>query len=201
MKLFYSPTSPYVRKVRVVAIELGLAEQIELRLTNAWDVATDLPDYNPLGKVPALMISEGEVLFDSPVICEYLNSLGEENKLFPINPSARWQALRLQALADGILDAVVLMRLESLRPRALQSDDWRERQLRTVRRSLDYVESRTGELEGVVTIGQISLACALGYLDFRLAEEDWRQDHPQLASWFVDWQARPSMQETKPPPA
>jgi len=201
MKLYYSPTSPYVRKVRVVSIELGLEDKIELLTTNPWDPATALGNFNPLGKVPALMISENEVLFDSPVICEYLDSLHNTNKLFPENASARWQALRLQALADGVLDAVVLMRLESLRPIALQSEDWRERQLEAVRRSLDYAELKSAELEGEVTIGTISLACALAYLDFRLAEEDWRNDHPQLASWFVNWQSRASMQETKPPPA
>lgn len=199
MKLFYSPTSPYVRKVRISAIELGLVEQIELILTNPWENPSELADANPLGKVPALMIADNEVLFDSPVICEYLDSLNSEVVLFPASGEARWDALRLQALADGILDAAVMIRLDSLRPEAEQYSDMRIRQINVIRRALISLCSDMTRLIGPVTIGQIAVACALGYLDFRLPEEDWHKAHPKLDCWYVSWMERESMQVTMPP--
>ena len=178
MKLFFSPTSPYVRKVRITAIELGLEDQIELILSNPWENPPELADANPLGKVPALMISDKEILFDSPVICEYLDSLNKEVALFPAPGGLRWDALRLQALADGILDAAVMIRLDSLRPEAEQYSDVRIRQINVIRRALISLCSEMTRLIGPVTIGQIAVACALGYLDFRLPEEDWHSVHP-----------------------
>jgi glutathione S-transferase len=199
MKLFFSPTSPYVRKVRIAAIELGLDEQIELIATNPWDTPSDLTDVNPLGKVPALLISDGEILYDSPVICEYLDSLNESTHLIPLSGQSRWDALRLQALADGILDAAVMIRLDSLRPEAEQYSDMRIRQLKVIRRALQSFDTEMTRLIGPVTIGQIAVACALGYLDFRLPDEDWRQAHPKLECWYSSWLTRESMQATQPP--
>lgn len=201
MKLFFSPTSPYVRKVLVVALELGLDDQIQRLVTNPWDPETELTDYNPLGKVPALITDEDEVLFDSPVICEYLDSLHSGDKLIPPVGPARWHELRLQALADGVLDAAVLMRLEGLRPEEQQSKDWRSRQLNAIRRAVDVAESDSNLFDGAIKIGQISVACALAYLDFRLPEEDWRKGHPNLAHGYASWAARPAMQATMPPEA
>jgi len=199
MKLLFSPTSPYVRKVRVAAIELGLDDQLELILTNPWDTPSELTDANPLGKVPALLISEGEVLYDSPVICEYLNSLSENINLIPLSGQLRWDALRLQALADGILDAAVMIRVDSLRPEAEQNSGMRIRQLKVIRRALQSVDSEMTRLIGPITIGQITVACALGYIDFRLPDEDWRQVHPKLECWYSSWLVRESMQATLPP--
>jgi glutathione S-transferase len=201
MKLFFSPTSPYVRKVRIAAIELGLEDQIELILTNPWDNPPELADANPLGKVPALLISDNEILFDSPVICEYLDSLNREVTLLPSSGQARWDALRLQALADGILDAAVMIRYDSLRPEAEQYSGMRTRQINVIRRALISLCSEMTRLIGPVTIGQIAVACAIGYLDFRLAEEDWRKLHPKLDCWYVSWMQRESMQVTMPAPA
>ncbi|MFT5395555.1 MAG: glutathione S-transferase [Gammaproteobacteria bacterium] len=199
MKLFFSPTSPYVRKVRIAAIELGLEDQIELILTNPWENPPELADANPLGKVPALMTAANEILFDSPVICEYLDSLNSEVALFPASGEARWNALRLQAVADGILDAAVMIRLDSLRPEAEQYSDMRSRQINVIRRALISLCSEMTRLIGPVTIGQIAVACALGYLDFRLPEEDWHKQHPKLDCWYASWMERESMQVTIPP--
>jgi len=199
MKLFFSPTSPYVRKVRIAAIELGIEDQIELILANPWDNPPELAEANPLGKVPALIIADNQVLFDSPVICEYLDSLNTAVTLFPISGEARWNALRLQALADGILDAAVMIRLDSLRPEAEQNSDVRIRQINVIRRALISLCSEMTRLIGPVSIGQVAVACALAYLDFRLPEEDWHKVHPKLDCWYASWMERESMQATMPP--
>ncbi|MCB2102550.1 MAG: glutathione S-transferase N-terminal domain-containing protein [Rhodobacterales bacterium] len=198
MKLRYSATSPYVRKVMVTAIETGLADHIELIATNVWDPATDIGVHNPLGKVPALVTEGGEVLFDSPVVCEFLDSLHDGLKLFPPAGGARWTALRRQALADGLIDASVLRRLESGRPEGTWSLEWIERQRLTMARSLDTLEEEADELGETVTIGHIAIGCALGYLDFRFADDAWRADHPALADWYETFSARASMMRTAP---
>ena len=128
MTLRYSPTSPYVRKVMAMAIETGLIDRIKILRTDPWSPDTDLGADNPLGKVPALVLEDGTVLFDSPVICEFLDSLHDGPKLFPAPAESRWQALRLQALGDGLSDAAILRRLDSMRPEAQQSRNWQERQ-------------------------------------------------------------------------
>ncbi len=199
MKLFYAPTSPFVRKVQIVALELGLEDKIELILTNPWENPPELLLANPLGKVPALVISDNEILFDSPIICEYLDSLHTGDKLFPSEGKCRWDVLRIQALADGILDSTVMIRYDSQRPEAEQNHDMQSRQLDVIRRGLKSLCSEMPRLVGPISIGQITVACALGYLDFRLAKLDWRQDHPKLDGWYSSWISRPSMQATMPP--
>jgi glutathione S-transferase len=202
MKLRYSLTSPYVRKVMVVALETGLAERIERIPTMV--APTKLNDEvareNPLVKVPALTTDDGMILYDSPVICEYLDTLHTGAKLFPASDKARWLALRQQALGDGILDAAILGRYEILRPKEFQWPDWIDAQLRKVRGALGALEIETeaGELGGALTIGQITIACALGYLDFRYASEEWRTKHRRLAAWFDEFSKRKSIELTKP---
>jgi len=199
MQLRYSPTSPYVRKVMATAIETGLDKEIEKIPTNPWDAATDLPSDNPIGKVPALVIDDARVLFDSPVICEYLDSLHDGEKLFPSGGDARWSALRLQALGDGILDAAVLRLLEGRRPEEGQSPDWVERQKKVVDRALDTLEKEADTLKGDgAGIGEISAGCALGYLDFRFPDDDWRSGRPKLTGWHEKFSQRASMKETVP---
>jgi len=193
MKLRYSPTSPYVRKVLATAIELGLETRIERISTD--DLVTD----NPLSKVPALTMDDGEVLYDSPVICEYLDSLHQGARLFPPAGTARWRALRQQALCDGVLDAAILRMLESKRrPEALRWPDEIAKQGGKVARALDRLEAEAADLEGPLTIGQIAVGCTLGYLDFRFGDEDWRPTHPKLAAWHAEFAKRPSMLETVP---
>jgi glutathione S-transferase len=202
MKLRYSPTSPYVRKVMVVALETGLAERIERIVTMVAPTKPneDVARENPLVKVPALTTDEGMVLYDSPVICEYLDTLHSGPKLFPAVGKPRWMALRQQALGDGILDAAILGRYEILRPKEYQWPDWIDAQLRKVRGALGAleIEVQAGELGGPLTIGQITVGCALGYLDFRYASEEWRAKHRRLAAWFDEFSQRKAIELTKP---
>jgi glutathione S-transferase len=201
MKLRYAPTSPYVRKVMIVAIESGIADRIEKVATSVLPITPNdgLKAENPLVKVPSLTTDSGEVLYDSPVICEYLDSLHTAMKLFPASGPARWTALRRQALGDGILDAAILCRYETaVRPKELQWDSWIDGQMRKVRGGLDALEAE--RLDGAFDIGAITIACALGYIDFRYASEDWRKTRPRLAAWDAEISKRPSMVATAPPP-
>jgi glutathione S-transferase len=200
MKLRYSPTSPYVRKVVVVALETGLDSRIQRVPTNVWASDTDIGRDNPLGKVPALTTEGGEVLYDSPVICEYLDSLHDGAKLVPTAGGARWTALRRQALGDGILDAAVARVIEQrVRKENERSAMWIERQKTVVMRGLDAVEEEVPALRASpISIGHIVFAIACGYLDFRLATDNWRAGRPQLAKWYEEFAKRPSMTATVP---
>jgi glutathione S-transferase len=204
MKLRYSPTSPYVRKVSVTALELGLDGRIERLPTDTRDPESGHAADNPLGKVPALVTDEGEKLYDSPVICEYLDSLAGGSELFPPAGPARWRALRRQALADGILDAAVLKMLEmKRRPEALRWDGWVRLQGGKIAKALDQLEREAAAPDDPPTtdpptIGEVTVGCALGYLDFRFPEEDWRAARPALATWYEGFSGRPSMRQTEP---
>ncbi len=201
MKLFFSPASPFVRKCMVIAQEAGIADRIEKLPSAAGPVARDqtiIPS-NPLGKVPTLITDDGQVLYDSRVICEYLNDLAG-GVLFPAGGQARWQALADQALGDGIMDAALLARYEvALRPEALRWQDWVDGQMSKAHDALAQLEKNVKRLDGRLDIGVITIACALGYLDFRFASYDWRSTHPGVAAWFKTFNARPSMQATLPP--
>ena len=196
--LRYSTTSPFVRKVSATIIECGLENQVERQMTNPWAADTDLPSTNPLGKVPALTLENGEVLFDSPVICEFLDSLGTTPRLFPAGGIERWTALRQQALGDGILDAGVGRILESRRAPELQSAPVSDRFAAAIERSLDTLEARADELADGFTIGQLTVACALEYLDFRFSADNWRSGRPELTKWLESVASRPSLNQTVP---
>ena len=198
LKLRYSTTSPFVRKVSVTIIECGLENQVEDQLTNPFDPQTDLPSQNPLGKVPALIIDDHNVLFDSPVICEYLDSLSNVPRLFPADGKDRWNALRLQALGDGIMDAGVGRILESRRPSQLQSQAVSDRHRAAIERALDALQSDTKSLDSGFNIGHITVAVALEYLDFRFASENWRSGRSDLTTWHESVLDRPSLQQTQP---
>jgi glutathione S-transferase len=195
MKLYFSPTSPYVRKCLVTAHELGLAGRIELLPTNAHPVQRnrELIASNPLGKVPTFFADDGTVLYDSRVICEYLDDLGH-GSLFPRQGAARWAALTLQSLADGILDAALLARYEqAARPEALRWSDWLTGQLDKVHTSMAALEREAERLQGRVDIGTLTLGCAVGYLDLRFADLAWRARYPKLAQWAAQFGERESM--------
>lgn len=199
MKLFFSPASPYVRKCMVVAHEAGLADRIEQLPSAANPVNRDqaVVAANPLGKVPTLVTDAGEAMYDSRVICEYLDAQGG-GKLFPAG-AARWQALTLQALADGLLDAALLIRYEgNARPEALRWADWTRGQMEKISSALARFEESAPALADRLDIGAISAGCALGYLDFRFPQLDWRAGHPATAAWFARFNERPSMQATLP---
>ena len=196
MKLRTSPASPYGRKCQVVVIETGLQSRVQVVATNPKE--SDLRDQNPLGKIPVLVTDDGQVLFDSPVICEYLDSLHGGHKLFPEAGNVRWSALRMQALADGILDAALLRRYEGARPEALRSADWDAHQKHAISTGLDALERQSIVFAHQPGIGLVGAGSALGYLDFRFSHEPWRESRPKLADWYEQWRRRPSMRESEP---
>jgi glutathione S-transferase len=201
MKLFFNHASPFVRKVRVFARETGLDKNIEEIAIAVSPVQKNasLAQANPLAKIPALVLDDGTALFDSPVICEYLDSLHAGRKLFPAAGPARWTALKLQATGDGILDAGILCRYEmAVRPREFQWTDWIAGQKNKWHGGLDFLEREAGALDGDVTIGGIAAGCALGWLDFRYGDDNWRANRPNLARWHENFSARASMQATLP---
>ena len=200
LTLRHSPTSPYVRKVVVAAAERGLGDRLAFQATNPWDPADDLPGDNPLGKVPALKLEDGTVLFDSPVIVRYLDTLHDRAPLFPQDAGRRWWVERTHALADGILDAAVTRLIENVRrPSELYWADWDARQKAKIDRALDDLALDVDRLAvDPPDVAAIAAACALGYLDFRFQAEDWRASRPDLAEWYAAFADRTSMQETVP---
>jgi glutathione S-transferase len=201
MKLYYSATSPFVRKCLVSAHELGLRERIELLPATPHPVNRDraLVAYNPLGKVPTLVTDDGAVLYDSRVICEYLNTVGDGH-LMPEKAAERWRASCDAALADGIMEAAVLVRYETFaRPEHLRWKDWIDGQMDKVSCGLAEIEQRAGSLEQRIDLGTIAIGCALGYLDFRFAALGWKNSYAKTAAWFARFAARESMEATRPP--
>jgi len=200
MKLFYSPASPFVRKCLVVAHERGLADRIQTLDCAANPITRDatIVARNPLGKVPTLLTDEGPALYDSRVICEYLDALGGGG-LFPAAGPARWRALTEQALGDGMLDAAVLMRYEAaMRPEPLRWAAWTAGQTEKLHSGLAEMEAHAADWGDTVDIGKITFGCVLGYLDLRFASLDWRAAYPRTAAWFARFDARPSMRATAP---
>ena len=203
MTLYYSPGSPYARKVRAVAIETGLDKKIDMVNVALTPVApnADVDKHNPIGKIPALSV-KGMDLFDSPVICEYLDNQHKRRKLLPRKGRDRWVALRLQAMADGLLDAAILTRYENaLRPEDKRWPDWTKGQMKKIDGVLAQLEAESKSLKGKPTLGTITVGCALGYLDFRFADHNWRAKHPKLAKWFNGASKLASIKSTVPPPA
>lgn len=195
MKLYFSPFSPYVRKCLVTAHELGLDQRIELLPCAAHPVQRDakLVADNPLGKIPTFFSDDGLVLFDSRVICEYLNDLGQ-GSIFPPAGRARWEALTLHSLADGMLDAALLIRYEmTARPEALRWADWQAGQMAKIEAAMGALDGQVAALKGRVDIGTLALACALGYLDLRYDAWGWRGRFPGVAEWAEGFMQRPSM--------
>ena len=195
MKLFFSPTSPYVRKCLAVAVECGLVDRIEFLGSAAHPIQRDksIIEANPLGKVPTLLTDDGQILYDSRVIAEYLNDLGR-GKLFPAPGPQRWQALTLQALGDGILDAALLARYEqAARAEGERSKAWQAGQMDKIATSLADLERRAAELADRVDIGTLTLGCALWYLDLRFSDLGWRASYPRLAEWQAAFSQRDSM--------
>jgi glutathione S-transferase len=191
MKLRYNSMSPYTRKVVIVIAEAGIEDQVERIPTQPWFEFTDAHEVNPLGKIPALVLENGEVLYDSPVICEYVDSLHDGPKLFPPIGDARWTALRRLALGDGIIDTGGFGVLEERRVKAEQSPGWIARQNDAVDRCIEVMEKEASTY-GDLDIGLISLAVGLGHLDFRMPDCGWRNGHPVLTKWYEEVAKRPS---------
>ena len=197
MKLLYSKTSPYSRKVRLVIHEKRLNQVVTCVACNPFENTPDLEASNPLGKVPTLVLDDGSPLYDSPVICEYLDTL-TAGRLIPESGLERWTVLRWQALCDGILDAAYNIVMERRRSAEEQSADWITQWETQIRRSLDVVQESLDTLPGRVSLAQLSLGSSLAYLDFRLSELGWRDQHPELTAWHEDFSRRDAMQSTQP---
>jgi glutathione S-transferase len=203
VQLFYSANSPYARKARIIIRELGMESRVQ-------ETAVSLPAdaklraINPLGKIPALLLEDGSVIYDSPVICEYLDELGG-GSFFPRRSlfkeaEGRWRALTLQALGDGLADAVVRRNQETRLPPEKRSTELIERQTKAIEASFAVADRASPKFPAEPTIGEIAIACAIGYLDLRLPEDGWRDRYPKLAHWLAVFSERPSVQATKPPP-
>ena len=200
MKLYHAPASPFVRKVMVLLHEAKATDRVTLVPVsgNPLDPGTMPVDRNPLGKIPALERPDGPTLYDSRVITRYLDDLLKAH-LYPAAPHL-WDTLVIEATGDGIAEAAVLMRYEMhIRPEASRSLDWADAQWAKIARALTAVEERwMSHLAGPLDMGQIAIGCALGYLDFRLADRDWRKTRPALAAWYGAFSAQPAMQATAP---
>ena len=200
MQLYFSPASPFVRKVRVCLIESGLGARTELVAVsgNAVDPGTMPVDLNPLGKIPALALGDGRVLYDSRVICRYLDQ--RAGGLFYPADARLWDALVVEALADGIMDAGVLITYESrVRPEEMRFAPWVDGQWAKIARALDELERRwLPLLQGPFGMAQIAAACALAYLDLRHDARQWRKGHAALAAWEAALRERPSLVATRP---
>ena len=199
MQLYTNPASPFCRKVEVVLLETAQEKDVEkiLSVGHPIDAGSMPTGINPIGKIPVLARDDGPAIYDSRVICRFLNDRAAA-KLYP--ESRIWEVLTLEATGDGICDAAVLMVYEiRSRPESARYDPWIEGQWTKIARALHTLEDRwMSTLNGPLTIGQIAVGCALGYLDFRHPGRDWRSDHPALASWFADFAQRPAMKSTNP---
>ena len=199
MKLRYSPTSPFVRKVMVMLHETGLEGAVERVTVDPLDPEDVKDSPNPLGKIPCLITDDGEALYDSPVILEYLDRRHAGPRMLVDDGPERWTALRRQALADGMLEASVLVFVETLRRPERQSKGWIAHNKAAIGRAVDALERE--HLDGPPDLGRIAVAVALAFVDQTFPDEDWRAAHPRLARWFAGFDARPSMRATVLVPA
>lgn len=201
MKLHWSSRSPFVRKVMVFAHETGLADRLDCvrTLVVMSQPNAELMRENPLGKIPTLVLDDGTALYDSTVICEYLDSLHDDRKLFPPAGPQRWTALRWHALGDNLLDNLVLWRNEMLRPAQRQSPEMLAAFEAKVRSAVGALDREADRLTATpINIGHVSIGCALGYIDFRFGSLGWRNGNPQITKWYDVFNKRPSMQKTMP---
>lgn len=197
MELKYGAVSPYVRKVMVVAHESGAVERMRITPVKTREEPETILPFNPLAKIPALVLDDGSTILDSPVICEYLDTEFGGRRLLAASGPQRWRTLTREALADGILDAALLVRHERLRPAELQSKDWIASQLGKIYAGLDALE-READTFGALDLGLIAVGCALGYMPLRVPEIRQRERWPKLFAWFDEVSKRPSFAKTAP---
>lgn len=203
MTLYYNAASPFARKVLILLHETGQASRVSLKAVALTPVSPDVDVCrdNPCGKIPALCLADDNVIHDSRVILEYLDQQHVGNPLIPKEGSARWRRLTLASLADALMDAALLIRYETfLRPEEKHWAEWLDAQQEKIARTLAYFEAEAvTELSTHFDVASISVACALGYLDFRQPNLGWRSSYPRLANWYYEVSQRPSMLETQPP--
>jgi glutathione S-transferase len=201
MFLHYSPRSPFVRKVMIAALEVGVADRIEKvrSVTSMLRPNAELMKYNPWSKIPTLVLDDGLALIDSDVIMEYLDSLHDGPKLHPQAPEWRWKALRWRAFGSEMLDALILWRNERERQVERQLPQLIEAFTLKVRAGMEFLEREAEELQAApLNVGHIAIACALGYQNQRFAEHDWLSGYPRIAGWFAQFAQRPSFIATEP---
>ena len=203
MTLYYNAASPFARKVLILLHETGQSNRVSLKAVALTPVSPDVEVCrdNPCGKIPALCLADDNVIHDSRVILEYLDQQHVGNPLIPKEGSARWRRLTLASLADALMDAALLIRYETfLRPEEKHWSEWLDAQQEKIARTLAYFEAEAvTELSTHFDVASISVACALGYLDFRQPNLGWRSSYPRLANWYYEVSQRPSMLETQPP--
>lgn len=199
MQLFWSSRSPFVRKAMVAAHEAGIAGSIETRrvVVGANNPNADVMAVNPLNKIPTLVLADGTALYNSRVICEYFDTLHTGAPLFPRDGDARWAALRLQALGDGLMEVLVQRLGEQARPQEAQSEKHLIAYRLKMAATLDRLEGNSQALQAPLAIGQIAVGCALAHMDFRFGADNWRGGRDRLARWFDAFDQRPSMQATR----
>lgn len=207
MRLMYAPQSPFARKVRAAAIELGLADRIELEYAEVVpgrENSVFAESVNPLRKVPALILDHGETIVDSTVICEFLDALAGGGRLIPASGPDRWRVLSQHAVAQGMCEAVILVRYETwLRPEPMRWPDWLDDQWDKIWSGLGWFERLAGQVlptgpGGTVDLSHLALACCVGYVDFRYPETNWPTRFPQVGSWYQRIASRPSLALTRP---
>jgi len=200
MKLMHGKLSPFVRKVMIAAYEKGLADQIEIvsAAVGQGKVNYDLMALNPTGKIPTLISDDGDAIFDSLVICDYLDGLAALPRMVPRDAAERTQALRLNAVADGLLVAGVLGKIEQARPAEKQWPEFMDAQFAKVRKCIEAIDNSVAQQGDRIDIGTVAVVCALGWLDARAPEFGWRSEHPRLAEWYAAWSERDSARRTAP---
>jgi glutathione S-transferase len=198
MRLLASPTSPYARKARIVALEKGLMDRLAVEMLNPFEDGARLAAVNPLGKVPALLLDSGKVLFDSGVICEYLDPLDGAPTLLPPAGPERFEALARHALAQGVIDAAASIVMERRRPESQQSPLWLERWAAAIARGLAALDETVERRPNAFGLDAITTACALGYLEFRLPDIAWPASADALNAWWGEAKQRRSVVETDP---
>jgi len=198
MKCYITANSPFARKVRVATYETGLVDEVEWQVITREQRAEIIPGINPLGKVPVAILDAGDVLFDSPVICAYVDSLNNGPKLIPETAEARWAVLTLEALGDGLGDAVIAASQEDQKPDAKRTQAIVDRQTGKATNALGVLDNKAGDFNDRPMMGEIAVACALGYMELRDVVPGWRETYPALSGWYTEILKRPSFIRTAP---
>ena len=199
MKLLARPASPFARKVRVMAREIGLNNKIEeIMFSSPEEMKEEMPKYNPLGKIPTLILDDQTVIYDSKVICEYLDFMHKGEKFFPIQSDVRWKTILLQALADGVAEAIIIAAMNKfMRPKEYVHEPAISYQLEKVDRGLLEINSTVDKFEQLGKIGPLSVACTIGYIDFRFPDLGWRAKNKDLDAWYSNYSNGKFMKDTE----
>lgn len=198
MKCYATANSPYARKVRIAAFETGLGDEVEWEMITREQRAEMIPAVNPLGKVPVAVLDNGTILYDSPVLCAYVDSLNSGEKLIPESGDERWAVLTLEALGDGLGEAVIATSQEKNKPDDKRTQAVVDRQSGKVNSALSALNNAAGDFRDPPKMGEIAVACSLGYMEFQDVIPGWRENYPVLATWYTEIQKRQSFIRTAP---